>query len=149
MTNQEKAGKGFIKNFDGWNKYAKSLETKPDAIFNEIQQKHLFHTREIWYCSIGINIRTELSGHNKDFERPVLIIKKSGRKFICYPLTSKKPKNKLFYYDISQNGKDGRIESYILINNPLTLDVARLQRRIRILKPRKFKSILEMGKNFI
>ena len=89
----EKEKSLFIKDFDSWNEYAKLLELKPDKIFDKKKKIHLFHTREIWYCSIGINIRTELSGHNSDFERPVLIIKKSGRKFICYPLTSKKPNN--------------------------------------------------------
>jgi len=146
---QNKQEKPYTKNFDGWNKYAKNLEIKPDAIFDKKKKIHLFHAREIWYCSIGINIRTELSGHNTDFERPVLILKKIGRKFICYPLTSKKPKNDIFYYDISHNSQHGRVESYVLINNPLTLDVARLQRRIRILKSRKFQKILQKGQNFI
>jgi hypothetical protein len=141
--------KEFIKNFDGWNKYVKILEKKPDKLFDKNTKRHLFHAREIWYCSVGINIRTELSGYNTDFERPILITKKMGRKFICYPLTSKKPSNELFYYDLSYSNQEDRVESYVLINNPLTLDVARLQRRVKNLSRKKFAQIIEKGKSFI
>lgn len=36
----------------------------------------LFYEREIWWCSLGVNIGFEQDGTNDLFERPVLVIKK-------------------------------------------------------------------------
>ena len=30
--------------------------------------------REIWWCSVGLNVGTEIYGKGEDFARPVLII---------------------------------------------------------------------------
>jgi len=139
----------FIKNFDGWNKYKKQLEIKKSPLFDKKTRKFLFHQREIWHCSIGVNIGTEICGKNDHFERPVLIIRKSGRHFVALPLTSEKPNNPAFYYDISYENKDKFIvESYILLN-PLSLDVLRLQRKIKILSSHKFQETLEKLNSFL
>jgi len=37
-----------MKNFDKWNREKKSIETSKGIIF--------YHTREIWWCSPGINV---------------------------------------------------------------------------------------------
>lgn len=56
------------KDFDVWNNKKKELN---NAVFNSY-----VHAREIWWCSIGINVGDEEDGKNSMFERPVLIIKK-------------------------------------------------------------------------
>lgn len=35
-----------------------------------------FHEREVWWCSLGINVGFEQDGSGKDFLRPIVIIKK-------------------------------------------------------------------------
>jgi mRNA interferase MazF len=35
-----------------------------------------FYEREIWWCSIGLNVGYEQDGKNDNFERPVLVLKK-------------------------------------------------------------------------
>lgn len=134
MPNQnQKTTPTFIKNFDSWNEYQKQLETKQSPLFDTKTKKFLFHQREIWYASVGVNIGTEICGKNEHFERPVLVIRKSGRHFVGLLLTSEKPNNPAFYYDISYQNKDKFIvESYILLN-PLSLDILQLRRKIKIL----------------
>lgn len=56
-----------MKDLDNWHKLKKHLDQKAN---------HLkFHDREIWWCSLGINIGREQDGKNADFVRPVLILK--------------------------------------------------------------------------
>jgi hypothetical protein len=57
--------------------------------------------------------------------------------------------NPAFYYDISYQNKDKFVvESYILLN-PLSFDVLRLQRKVKILSPHKFQETLEKLNSFL
>ena len=72
------------KDFDIWNKQKKLLNIRniTNLYFSE---------RQIWWCSIGCNIGSEIDGKHINFERPVLILKKVNKaQFIGIPLTSKK-----------------------------------------------------------
>jgi len=131
----------FIKNFDGWNEYKKQLEIKQSRLFDKQRKNYRFRAGEIWYCSIGVNIGTEICGKNDYFERPVLVIRKSGRHFIALPLTSEKPNNSAFYYDISYTFDLQKVESYVLTTNPKSYDVLRLSRKIRRLNDEQFTQI--------
>jgi hypothetical protein len=49
----------------------------------------LFKEGEIWWCSVGENVGTEINGKSDYFTRPVLIFKKFGTEsFFGLPLTS-------------------------------------------------------------
>lgn len=141
----------LVKDFDGWNSLAKQLENVKSPLFNSKLKKYLLHPREIWFCSLGINIGVEVCGKHTMFERPILVLKKSGRQFICLPLTSQKPRNEDFYYDISFKDPNNGVfvESYVIITTLLTLDVNRLQRKIRKLQPDTFNSILKKSKDYL
>ena len=73
------------KDFDGWNNLKKKIDDK-----NSTELKKIFcREREIWFCSIGLNVGSEQNGRNESFERPVLIFKKvSAETFLVLPLTS-------------------------------------------------------------
>lgn len=59
----------------------------------------LFGTREIWWCSIGLNIGHEQDGKGTKFNRPVLVIKKfNNRLFWGVPLTTQIKDNKHYYH---------------------------------------------------
>jgi mRNA interferase MazF len=141
----------LMKKFDEWNALAKELETLKSRLLDQKTKKYLFHPREIWYCSIGVNIGVEICGKNQEFERPVLILKKSGRQFNCLPLTSKRPKNSDFYFDISyidpSNGKE--INSYVIITTPLTCDVNRLQRKVKKLDFMMFQAVITKTQSYL
>lgn len=46
------------------------------------EQPVYFREREIWWCSVGINIGDEEDGKNNLFERPVLILKKFNERIV-------------------------------------------------------------------
>ncbi len=78
------------KNFDIWNHHKKDLHKRERIVF--------FNEREVWWCSIGLNIGSEQDG-GKFFERPVLIVKKFNRDtFWALPLTTSKALNNLFFH---------------------------------------------------
>jgi mRNA interferase MazF len=72
----------MFKNFDEWNEKKKQIDRLDFAYY--------VHPREVWWCSIGVNIGTEINGKHNVFERPVLILKKFNKNSIlAVPLTSK------------------------------------------------------------
>lgn len=71
------------KDFDGWNELQKNIDA-------EVPKDIFFKIREIWWCSLGINIGSEENGKNSLFERPVLIERIFNRDMVrIIPLTSR------------------------------------------------------------
>ena len=56
-----------MKPFDRWNKVKQRLERK------NIDNSFHFYEREVWWCSLGVNVGVEVDGKNHQFERPVLV----------------------------------------------------------------------------
>ena len=55
------------KDFDKWN------ETK--KLVHKDGTDKFYHTREIWWCALGINVGFEQDGSGEEYRRPVLILK--------------------------------------------------------------------------
>jgi mRNA interferase MazF len=55
-----------------WNERQQFLQGK--------QNLALFHDRELWWCSIGINVGHEENGKGERFARPIVIFKKFSSK---------------------------------------------------------------------
>lgn len=113
--------KKYIKWFDEWNKKKKILDKRilPDSFF--------FLEREIWWTSIGVNIRTEIDGKNEHFERPVLILKKFNEgEFIGLPISTKKNIGDLYHVIIYKNELN-----YISLKQIRYYNINRLLRLIR------------------
>ncbi len=72
-----------MKDYETWMKKKTEIEAQ-----NRILS---FQKREIWWCSLGLNIGTEVDGKNEKFERPVLILKLYNKSsLLVLPLTTKK-----------------------------------------------------------
>ena len=127
-----------MKDFDEWNKEKKSLESVGHNTL-------AFHEREIWWCSIGVNLGDEQDGKNELFERPVLIIKKFNNK-VCWilPMTTKQ-KDGIYYHQLEH---DGKIFSVILSQIRL-LSVKRFHRFVRKISPYQFELIQGKLINFL
>lgn len=70
-----------MKDFDSWNKLKEKLDKKASPL--------LFKERQIWWCSLGVNVGHEEDGKNIAFNRPVLVVKKfNHRLFWGVPLTT-------------------------------------------------------------
>lgn len=145
----------LIKDFDGWNEFKKKLEKLESPLFDSKTGRYTFKEGQIWFCSIGVNLGNEICGKNKDYERPVLIIKKNKRYYTCLPLTSQKPSNMDFYHDISYQYFDKNknsvinISSFVILSNPLSLDVVRLSRKVKRLPDNELKIIRLKLSNYI
>jgi len=86
------------KNFNEWNAFKQKLDIKT-INFN-------FKERDIWWCSIGLNIGHEENGKSQFFSRPVLVIRKFNKNlFFGIPLTTQIKENK-FYHKVIFKGKD-------------------------------------------
>ena len=106
------------KDFDKWNNLKKIIHNNEKNIF--------FHEREIWVCSIGLNVGYEQDGKNDEFIRPVIILSKFNNDIFCgVPLTSKE-KNFPFYF--SFKFKDGI--STAIVSQLKTFDKRRLVRKL-------------------
>lgn len=70
-----------MKDFHNWNK--KKIKIDENKNYNHPKEK------EIWWCSVGVNIGSEVYGKGADYTRPVLVINAEGSEsFIGIPLTS-------------------------------------------------------------
>lgn len=71
------------KDFDSWNEQKKILE--------QIQSDIYFSEWDIWWCSVGLNIKSETCGKWESFRRPILVLTKlSHDTCIAIPLSSQK-----------------------------------------------------------
>lgn len=111
-----------MKDFDSWHKLKKKIQ-------NSTENLPTFKEREVWWCSLGLNIGTEEDGKNFNFERPVLILKKlnDGQAWVL-PMSSK-IKSGYFYFQIKHNNK----LSNILLAQLRLISTKRLSRLTEIL----------------
>jgi len=120
-----------MKDFDQWNKLKKNINDleKPKDFY--------FHEREIWWCSLGVNIGYEQDGKHDEFERPVLILRKFNRDIaLIVPLTTKIKDNKYNF----QFKHDNTMFS-VLLSQMRLISAKRLTRKIRKINPNLFEEI--------
>ena len=124
------------KDFDEWNKIKKGVDG------GELLK--LYHTREIWWCSLGVNIGFEQNGGGQEYQRPVLVLKGMS-KDTCYiiPLTGspKKHKNRIAI------GLVDNIEASAIISQIRLIDTKRLVEKIGFLDKSKFDEIRKAVKD--
>ena len=119
------------KDFDAWNERKKQI--------NETDTEKLFHEREIWWCSFGVNIGYEEDGKNDLYERPALILKKFNRDVLwVLPLTRTEKRNR-YYYRLVQGEED---DSAVILSQLRLISSKRLNRRMRKISPDEFGEIL-------
>ena len=125
-----------MKAFDEWSNEKKKINNK-----NTDNPKIIFHDREIWWCSVGVNIGYEQDGNGENFERPVLILRKFNKYiFLGIPLTTK-PKNLELPFYVKLAG--AKVESIAILSQIRLLSSKRLLRRIEKIPPELFQKIKE------
>lgn len=128
-----------MKEFDHWNKLKKNIEkTKKEEIV-------YFKEREIWWCSIGINIGHEEDGKNSPFERPVLVIKKFNfHIFFGIPLSAQEKENK-YYIPLTYPHGEGQA----MISQMRLFSSKRMTRKIAMLDKDEFFTIINEFKKIL
>ena len=114
----------------------KWMRLKFGMIVAEVEPPY-FREREIWWCSLGMNIGFEQNGKNDFFERPVLILKKFNKDMLwILPLTSAE-KDGSYYMALSSN----QVASSVILSQIRTISSRRLLRMIRRIAQPEFKEI--------
>jgi len=107
---------------------------------DDIENRPFFHEREIWFCYLGTNVGFEQDGSDKDFLRPIVVIKKFNNQiFWGIPLTKAQKKiskrSEKYYYTFTFI-KD--IKSTAIISQIRLIDARRLSRHIGTMSDNEF-----------
>jgi mRNA-degrading endonuclease toxin of MazEF toxin-antitoxin module len=106
-----------------------------------------YKEREIWICKVGENIGFEEDGKiDKNFVRPVLILKIFSKEFCHIIPLSKTEKRGKYYYAF--DGNTGTM-SVALLSQSKAIDSSRLVRKIGIAKKEDFIKIKDELKEVI
>ena len=115
--------------FNNWNTLKQQLSEREATTF--------CNKREIWWCSIGMNIGTELYGKNDLFERPVLVLKVYNKETIfVLPLTSKVKEGK-YHVEVPLGG----VTSCAVLSQGKTISTKRLSRKVGRVSKNDFRNI--------
>ena len=126
-----------MKDFNQWNNLKKELNKKSRIEY--------FDKKEIWWCSLGVNIGVEQDGKNSNFERPILVLRKFNNYSLwILPFTSRSKKGKYYF------GLEYKNKKYSLILSQMRLVSShRLLRRIRKIENSEFSQIRRRLKELV
>ncbi|HVZ76330.1 MAG TPA: type II toxin-antitoxin system PemK/MazF family toxin [Candidatus Paceibacterota bacterium] len=126
------------KDFDRWNEEKKAINGRSDVPF--------YHEREVWWCSLGVNVGFEQDGTGKEYRRPVLVLKSLGRQtFLAVPLTTSPHEHPLRPSIGLISGKPARA----LLSQIRVIDTKRLVRKIGFLEQETFDQIRKSAKEML
>ena len=128
-----------MKNYRKWVKLKIALNNKKS------ENNVYFREKQIWWCSLGENIGCEQDGKNKNFERPILILKKFNKNvLLMLPVTSS-DKRGMYYYQFSYNNK----KYSIILSQIKLISSKRLLRKIRRIDDGDFDEIKKKLAKFL
>jgi len=126
------------KEFDEWNEIKKQIDRE--------ELPRLYHTREIWWCSLGVNVGFEQDGSGDEYRRPVLILKGlSESTCLVIPLTAS-GKNHVMRPSI---GIIEDKEARALLSQIRVIDTKRLVRKVGYLNQTIFQRIRKAVKDLL
>jgi len=126
------------KEFDTWNLQKKVLHKKDEKIF--------YHEREIWWCSLGVNVGFEQDGTGKRFDRPVVVIRGfSAHSCVIVPLTGRKKIGKYYLY----LGKIEERDASAVLSQVKNIDPRRLLKKMGMLSEEEFVHLNESLKKLL
>src|SRR5579864_1014844 len=125
------------KDFDNWNIQKKKAHA--------IQERPMFKEREVWWCSLGVNVGDEQDGKGRSFSRPVLVLKKFNRNvFVGVPFSTKLKDNR-FYCPIHFKG----IEQSVILSQVRLMDAKRFGIKMGEISPHEADKIKDKIKQLI
>jgi len=128
----------MLKNFDDWNQLKKQLDTNANPPF--------FVEREIWWCSVGVNVGYEILGKGGVYSRPMLVLRKLGPfTFIGLPLTSQRKENGLYRHPITFEGINGDV----LLDQIRIVDCRRLSEKMGKIGKKRYERIRQAAKDLL
>ena len=126
------------KDFDKWNRQKIDVHNK--------NENKLYTVREIWWCSLGVNVGFEQDGDGKEYQRPILIYKGFSKDTcLIFPLTTSESKHKM-------RVPIGKIEdknASVIISQPRLIDTKRLVEKVGFLDKQIFEIIRNAVKEIL
>jgi len=111
-----------------------------------IEKRPFFHEREIWWCSLGVNVGFEQDGGGKDFLRPVIIFRKFNNEiFWAIPLTHTDKTTKYYFQFIFENNA----VSAVILSQIRLVDACRLSHKIYDMPEKKFEELIKKFKGLL
>ena len=104
-----------------------------------LDERFRVHEREIWWCSMWVNLWDEEDGKNELFERPVLVIRKFNNGLVWWIPMSTKIKENPYYHIIDHDS----IQFSLILSQLRVISTKRFQRYIRKMWHDEFNMILE------
>lgn len=118
------------KDFFNWHQIKENIDYGDNRVY--------FHKREVWWCSLGVNIGFEQDGKGKNFARPVLIFKKFNKEiFWALPISVKNKIGK-FYYPINLRDNVNRC---VILSQIRLIDGKRLLDKIGVISRSNYLEI--------
>lgn len=110
------------------------------------QKRLYFYEREVWWCSVGLNVGDEQNGKGRNFARPILVLRKFNNNiFWGIPLTSKVKTGK--FYEAIDVGDDRKRTA--LLSQLKLIDAKRLLDRIGFLNNEAHNKIIASVSNLL
>ena len=103
------------------------------------------HAREVWWCSLGLNIGHEQDGKHAAFERPVLVLRKFNRESVLVAPITSQLKRTPYHVRFTHDG----IEYAVIISQVRLISTRRLRRRIFRMPEDKFRAVLSAVQRMI
>jgi mRNA-degrading endonuclease toxin of MazEF toxin-antitoxin module len=126
------------KDFDGWNETKKRTDLRRGAPF--------YHEREVWWCTLGVNVGSEENGSGEEYRRPALILKGlSIETCLIVPLTTSAKDHPLRLAVGLIGGKQARA----ILSQMRVIDTKRLVRKIEYLDVDTFEQIRKAAKGML
>jgi mRNA-degrading endonuclease toxin of MazEF toxin-antitoxin module len=118
-----------MKDFDSWIAHKKTINEAPGKLYSK---------RDIWWCSLGVNVGFEQDGTGKSYERPVVVLRGFSRAVcLVVPLTTSTKENK---YHVALGDIDGKPAAAIISQIRL-VDTKRFIDKIGMLDKVKFEEM--------
>lgn len=126
------------KDFAGWHKFKTEIANLHEA--------PTFREREVWWCSVGVNVGYEIDGKNTFFNRPVLILRKfNTRLFWGVPLSTKIKENPHYHHMVFLGKKQS-----VLLTHLRLYDSKRITDKLGKISHQLFDAILaKLVKEFL
>lgn len=119
----------YHKDFAGWHDKKCDLDKK-----EHVPQ---FSNRDIWWCSVGVNIGHETDGKNERYNRPILVIRKFNKRlFWGVPLTTQ-IKDNPHYHQFTMNGR----EQCAMLTQMRLWDTKRLTHKMGRMAEKEFREV--------
>lgn len=105
---------------------------------DQIEKRPYFHEREVWWCSLGLNVGFEQDGNGPEFQRPVVIFRKFNND-VCWilPITTKLKTGKYYFpIDLGDN-----IQRRVILSQLRLIDGRRFLDKISTLSQDQFDKL--------